>query len=160
MHPSSSTRSSPSASGMNSVHVSASSATSVMCDERRRLAKVHMRAGQSTRPYKSTSIASKLGRHRDLLEQVDLLEGHACTDHRAADRFFGVEHREAGLFAQEHVEVPEERGATREDDAAIDDVTGQLGGRTLEADADRLGDGVDGLGHRLSDFVRVALDRL
>src|SRR5579872_4870807 len=98
------------------------------------------------------SVAELRGR-ADLAEDVELFEGLAGADDDRAERVFGEEDRQARLFAQERVEVLQERAAAGEDDAAIGDVAGQLGRRALQRDLDRLDDGVDRLGERVADLV-------
>ena len=60
---------------------------------------------------------------------------------------------QAGLLAQEHVEVLEQRAAAGEHDALVDDVGGELGRRLLEREEHGLDDGVDRLAERLADLV-------
>src|SRR5688500_19242775 len=52
------------------------------------------------------------------------------------------------------VEVLQQRTAAGQDDAAVDNVGGQLRGRALERDAHRVHDHVDGFGERLRSEER------
>ena len=54
----------------------------------------------------------------------------------------------------------QQRAAAGDDDAAIDDVGGQLGRRALERDAHRVDDDVDGFGQRLANLFVGDGDRL
>src|SRR5581483_3962153 len=68
------------------------------------------------------------------LEELELVERLAGAEHDGELRILRDHDRQAGLLAQEHVEVLELRAAAREHDAAVDDVGGELGRRALEDD--------------------------
>lgn len=89
-----------------------------------------------------------------------MIEGLATSEDDGGDGIVAHHDRQAGFFAQEHVEVFEKRSAAGEDDAFVDDVSGELRGRTFEGDKNGFDDGVDGLAERFSDFVGVDDDGL
>ena len=68
----------------------------------------------------------------DFPEQVQLVEGPAGAEHDGALGRIGDHHRQAGLLAQQDVQVAQLRPAAREHDAAVDDVGRELGRRPLE----------------------------
>src|SRR5207247_5404411 len=56
--------------------------------------------------------------------------------------------------------VAQQRASTRQHDALVDDVRGELGRGALEADAHRFDDLVDRLEQRVADLLVGDLDRL
>ena len=74
------------------------------------------------------------------------------ADRHALERVVGDVARHAGLLGQQFVQVPKERAAAGEDDAAVDDVGGELRGRLLEHGADGLDDGAEAVLDGLRDL--------
>src|SRR5688572_23511360 len=83
------------------------------------------------------------------------LEDATAAARDAGQRVFGNDHRQAGFFHQQLVDVLEQRAAARQHDAAIGDVRAELRRRLLERLLDRLNDALEWLLHRLEDLVRV-----
>src|SRR5579862_7698313 len=97
---------------------------------------------------------------RDLLEELHMVERLAAAKNDGAYGIVTHHDRQAGLFAEEHVEVSQERSAAGDDDSLVDDVCRQLGRSLLEGGENGLDDGVNRLGQRLADLVAVDDDGL
>src|SRR5947208_2115059 len=106
-----------------------------------------------------------LGGHR-ALDQLEVVEGDAGAHGDAFEGVVGDVAGDADLLGDQAVEVAEQGGAAGEDDAAVDDVGGELGGSALKDGADGAdvdnhvalrdvdGDaGADGGGQRFGDDV-------
>jgi hypothetical protein len=88
----------------------------------------------------------------DALEQVHVLQHAAEAARRARERLGRDRHGQAGLVVEDLAEPRQQRAAARDDDAALDDVAGELGRRALEARAHRLDDGDDRVAERVRHF--------
>jgi len=64
----------------------------------------------------------------DFLEKVEVVQRLPGSERHGFQRVLGHGDRQVGLFPQELVQVFEEGAAARENDPAVDDVRGQLGG--------------------------------
>src|ERR1043166_7171405 len=98
------------------------------------------------------------GQHTLILLVV--VEDAAGAAHHAGERVVVHVDREAGLLLQKEVEPADQGAAPGHDDAAIDDVAGQLRRGDLERPAHRVHDLLDRLLDRLADFGGVNSDRL
>src|SRR5262245_54656889 len=76
----------------------------------------------------------------DFFQQSELVERLPGAQYHRTFRRVGDADRQAGLLAQKHVQVPQLGAAAGEDDAAVDDVGRQLGGRSLQHRLHRLDD--------------------
>src|SRR5438128_932217 len=65
-------------------------------------------------------------RDLDFLQQIEVVERLAASEHHGADRVVADHDGQARLLAQEHVEVAQERASAREHDALVDDVRREL----------------------------------
>src|SRR5688572_944494 len=83
------------------------------------------------------------------------LEDPAAAARDAGQRVLGDDHRQAGFFHEQLVDVLEQRAAAGQHDAAVGDVGAELRWRLLERLLDRLHDALEGLLHGLEDLVRV-----
>src|SRR5215831_6349250 len=68
-----------------------------------------------------TAVATVLVQ-ADLAQQVEVREHFAGPEHHRRERVLGDRDRQPGFLAQQAVEVPEQRAAAGEHDAAVDDV--------------------------------------
>src|SRR5437870_11653412 len=86
-----------------------------------------------------------LGGHR-ALDELEVVEGDAGAHRHAFEGVVGDVAGDADLLGDQAVEVAEEGGAAGEDDAAVDDVGGELGRGALEDRADGADDRLEGVG--------------
>ena len=114
---------------------------------RRRLALVRTISAAAT-SRKNAAVASSRLRRRNssmtprrhaaghctamFLSSSQLVERLAGAQHDGGQRVVGDHHGQAGLLAQQHVEVAQQRAAAGEHDALVDDVGRELGRRPLE----------------------------
>src|SRR5438552_12875711 len=94
-----------------------------------------------------------LGGHR-ALDELEVVEGDAGAHRHAFEGVVGDVAGDADLLGDQAVEVAEEGGAAGEDDAAVDDVGGELGRGALEDGADGADDRLEGVGDALGDVGR------
>ena len=79
------------------------------------------------------------------LDEVEVVEGDAGAHGDAFEGVVGDVAGDADLLRDQAVEVAEEGGAAGEDDAAVDDVGGELRGGALEDRADGADDRLEGV---------------
>src|SRR5947208_1579701 len=91
-----------------------------------------------------------LGGH-GALDELEVVEGDAGAHGDAFEGVVGDVAGDADLLGDQAVEVAEEGGAAREDDAAVDDVGGELGRGALEDGADGADDRLEGVGDAGAD---------
>src|SRR5438128_216954 len=96
----------------------------------------------------------------DVLEQGELIQHLAGSHDHGSERIVGEHDRQTGLFAQQRIEVAEQRTAAGEHDALVDDIRGELGRGALETDAHGFHDLVDRLEQRIADLLVGDLDLL
>src|SRR5215469_2400705 len=115
----------------------------------------------SRRPSRSRrEIAAALRGDRDLLEELQLVEDLAGAEGDAGQRLVAHGDRQVRFLSQQQVEPAQQGAPARQHDALVHDVGGQLGGRPLQARADRVDDGHDRLPQRLADLLVGDHDRL
>src|SRR5438034_980068 len=88
----------------------------------------------------------------DLAEQVEVGEHLSRPQHHRGERVLGHRDGQPRLLAQQAVQVLEQGAPPREDDPAVHDVGGELGGRALQGHPHRVHDEADGLGEGLPDL--------
>ena len=84
---------------------------------------------------------------------VEVLEHGAGAVGDGAEGVVGKDDGQAGGFAKEAVEVADEGAAAGEDDAAIHQVGGELGGAAFEGGANDFDDGVKGAAKAFANFL-------
>src|SRR5713101_3412381 len=89
-----------------------------------------------------------------------MIEHLARAHHDRRERVGGDGDRQAGLLAQQHVEVAQECAAAREYDPLPDNIGGQFRRRAFERDSHRLDNLVHRLHQRLADLLVDDLDYL
>ena len=107
------------------------SATAI-CHEKRQRGEDQGRGRERGRTP-SQQIQHAVLRDRDVLQEAQLVEHLARAHDDGRERIFGRHDRKTGFLSQEDVEVPEQRAATGEDDALVDDVGSELRRAALEA---------------------------
>ena len=73
--------------------------------------------------------------------------------HHAGERIFGHDHRQAGLFHQQAVDVAQQRAAAGQHHALLGDVGAEFRRGLLERGLDRADDAVERVGQRFQDLV-------
>src|SRR5438105_5865762 len=123
---------------------------------------------QPMKRRKSTRLLSRVARAtapppsgaQDRPVLLFVVEDSAGAAHDARERILIDVDRQAGLLTEKEIETADERTAAGHDNAAIDDVTGELGRRDLECASDSVDDRLHRLLDRLTNLARVHSDGL
>ena len=97
--------------------------------------------------------ASALFGGEDGAQTVHALQRDAATAHHAGQRVFGHQHRQAGFFGQQTVQVAQQRAAAGQHHAAVGNVGAQFGRRLLQRVLDGADDVVERVGQGFEDLV-------
>src|SRR5450830_1417375 len=89
----------------------------------------------------------------DRAELVHALQRHAGTTHHAGERVFGDQHRQAGFFHQQTVQVAQQRATTGQHHAFFGDVGAQFRRRLFQRIFHGRDDVVQRVGQRFEDLV-------
>src|ERR1700730_4824796 len=95
-----------------------------------------------------------------IAQQRQFIERLARAHHDRRERVVGECDRQAGLLAQQHVEVAQECSATRKHDSLLDYIGGECRRRAFERDTHRLDDLIYRFHQRLADLLIGNLDNL
>src|SRR5690606_2262831 len=82
-----------------------------------------------------------------------MLERFAATTHHAGEGIFGDNHREAGFFLQQTVQIAQQRTAPGQGNALVRDVGTQLRWGLFQTGLDRRNDLIERIGKGFEDFV-------
>src|SRR5262245_6465973 len=86
----------------------------------------------SRRPRPLRSGCRRSGGDRHLLQEVELVEDLPRAERHARERVVTHRDRQIRLLTEQEVETPQQRAASGQHDALVDDVRGQLGRSPLE----------------------------
>src|SRR5262249_42945385 len=93
-------------------------------------------------------------------EQVYLIQGFARTHHYRGERVIGERHGQSGFFAQQDVEITQQRATAGKYDSLVHDVGGKFRWRALKRDTHRFDHLMDRLHQHLPDLFVGDLDHL
>ncbi len=113
----------------------------------------HPGAPREDRRSKNRRKKRRLLRRENGAQPIHALQRHAAAARHAGQRVFGHQHRQAGFFGQQAVEVAQQRTAAGEHHAALGDVGAEFRRGLFERVFHRRDDLVERIGQRFENFV-------
>src|SRR5215472_9432489 len=97
---------------------------------------------------------------RNLTQQPEIAQHSAGAQNYVGQRVISDGYRQPGFFANPLIQILEQRAPSRQHDAPVADIGGELGWGALERYTNRVQDSRDALGKRFPDFAIVDRDGL